>query len=98
MRLRNALDARVRRLHGVASNPGPRLGAAPSEPSSDQESDTAFDPVPDIGHEPDHLTDLPFVFYYTVGALRQDRPWLFWAGLAGLGYTVVALVSALATW
>jgi hypothetical protein len=40
-------------------------------------------------------SSLAFAFHYTLGCLRQDRPALFWAGVAGLVYSAIDLASVL---
>jgi len=40
-------------------------------------------------------THLVYGFHYALGCLRQDRPLLFWAGIAGLLYLAIRTVTVL---
>lgn len=38
---------------------------------------------------------IAYGFHYALGCLRQDRPSLYWAGIAGLLYLTIRTVTAL---
>jgi len=54
-------------------------GPAEDEPSEDR---------------PEADRSLMFAFHHAIGCLRQDRPWLLYAGTLGLVYSGVAVLNA----